>query len=151
MLALLFATTSHRVRTRYYRRTGHCSSSQRSEQQSWRWLNSTRLSPRTTLREQRYIVGARCFPKTDKKFLLNLTSTALLAYYCDDGMCLQFHADLYHMTMEIVSEEAKERIRETNHHFVDAVYSLLKATNIVTYSWTPWNQTACIKFKRYFL
>ena len=49
-------------------------------------------------------------------------------------MCLQFHADLYHMTMEIVSEEAKERIRETNHHFVDAVYSLLKATNIVTYS-----------------
>lgn len=47
---------------------------------------------------------------------------------------LQFHADLYHMTMDITTEAAKERIRETNHNFVDAIYSILKATNIVTYS-----------------
>ena len=46
----------------------------------------------------------------------------------------QFHADLYHMVMEVASEEGKERIANTSYKFSDCVYQLLKATKLVIYS-----------------
>ncbi|ELU16422.1 hypothetical protein CAPTEDRAFT_227810 [Capitella teleta] len=46
----------------------------------------------------------------------------------------EFHADLYHMTVEMASDGAKDRIRETTHTFIDSVWSILRSTKLVTYS-----------------
>ncbi|KAK2146360.1 hypothetical protein LSH36_614g02029 [Paralvinella palmiformis] len=46
----------------------------------------------------------------------------------------EFNADMYHMAMELVSDDAKERIRNTSHKFVYGVYTMLKSTKILTYS-----------------
>ena len=49
-------------------------------------------------------------------------------------LVFQFHADLYHMATEIMSEPGNERVMDTSQAFTDCVYQLLSATKIVTYS-----------------
>ncbi|XP_022108639.1 axonemal 84 kDa protein-like isoform X2 [Acanthaster planci] len=46
----------------------------------------------------------------------------------------QFHADLYHMVCELSTEEGMDRMGNTDFRFVDAVYQLLSATRLLTYS-----------------
>ena len=46
----------------------------------------------------------------------------------------QFHADLYHMSMEITSDAGKERIRSSNYKFIDSVYTILSSIKVLTYS-----------------
>ena len=38
------------------------------------------------------------------------------------------------MAMELATDDGKERMRTTSKQFIDAVYTLLKATRIITYS-----------------
>jgi len=46
----------------------------------------------------------------------------------------EFHADLYHMSMEITSDAGKERIRSSNYKFIDSVYTILSSIKVLTYS-----------------
>lgn len=69
-------------------------------------------------------------------------SSLLLAYVincvliyngCSMYFCFQFHADLYHMVLELSSDAGRERIT-TDFRFSDAVNQILSATKVVTYS-----------------
>jgi len=46
----------------------------------------------------------------------------------------QFRSNLYHHLVEYGSEEAKQRVKQTNYQFVDCVQQILSATKILTYS-----------------
>jgi len=46
----------------------------------------------------------------------------------------QLHSDLYHMVLDGASEEAQQRVKDSNFLFTDCVYQLLNATKIITYS-----------------
>ncbi|XP_061494346.1 dynein axonemal intermediate chain 7 [Rhineura floridana] len=46
----------------------------------------------------------------------------------------EFHSTLYHLIKDSGSEEAMEKIRQADYLFIDAVYQLLIATRVLTYS-----------------
>lgn len=46
----------------------------------------------------------------------------------------EFHADLYHMSQQILSDEGKERVDNTNHLFVNTVYRFFKLTEAAVFS-----------------
>ncbi|KAL4224695.1 Protein casc1 [Mactra antiquata] len=46
----------------------------------------------------------------------------------------EFRSNLYHLLLENVSAEAKERIKDSDYQFVDCVQQLLSATKILTYA-----------------
>ncbi|XP_070551634.1 dynein axonemal intermediate chain 7-like isoform X2 [Ptychodera flava] len=46
----------------------------------------------------------------------------------------EFHADLYHMVLDLSTEQGIDRMKLSSFQFVDAVYQLLSATRVITYS-----------------
>ncbi|XP_060632378.2 dynein axonemal intermediate chain 7 [Anolis sagrei] len=46
----------------------------------------------------------------------------------------EFHSTLYHLIKDASSEEGMERVSKTHYLFIDAVYQLLLATRVLTYS-----------------
>uniref|UniRef100_K7G7B4 Dynein axonemal intermediate chain 7 n=1 Tax=Pelodiscus sinensis TaxID=13735 RepID=K7G7B4_PELSI len=46
----------------------------------------------------------------------------------------EFHSTLYHLIKDFASEEALEKVKKTSCLFIDAVYQLLIATRVLTYS-----------------
>ncbi|XP_070553155.1 dynein axonemal intermediate chain 7-like isoform X9 [Ptychodera flava] len=46
----------------------------------------------------------------------------------------EFHADLYHMVLDLSTEQGTDRMKLSSFQFVDAVYQLLSATRVITYS-----------------
>ncbi|XP_042325811.1 dynein axonemal intermediate chain 7 isoform X5 [Sceloporus undulatus] len=46
----------------------------------------------------------------------------------------EFHSTLYHLIRDASSEEGMERVNHTHYLFIDAVYHLLLATKVLTYS-----------------
>ncbi|KAH0617144.1 hypothetical protein JD844_028844 [Phrynosoma platyrhinos] len=46
----------------------------------------------------------------------------------------EFHSTLYHLIRDASSEEGMERVNHTHYLFIDAVYHLLLATRVLTYS-----------------
>lgn len=57
----------------------------------------------------------------------SLSFMALLVYF-------QFKSNLYHLIVDTVSEEARDRIYNSSYEFVDCVKQLLEATKVLTYS-----------------
>ncbi|XP_026558803.1 protein CASC1 [Pseudonaja textilis] len=46
----------------------------------------------------------------------------------------EFHSTLYHLLKDTGSKEAMDRVRQSNYLFIDAVYQMLLATRVLTYS-----------------
>ncbi|XP_013927413.1 PREDICTED: protein CASC1 [Thamnophis sirtalis] len=46
----------------------------------------------------------------------------------------EFHSTLYHLLKDTGSKDAMDRVRQSNYLFIDAVYQLLLATRVLTYS-----------------
>ncbi|XP_070610474.1 dynein axonemal intermediate chain 7 isoform X2 [Erythrolamprus reginae] len=46
----------------------------------------------------------------------------------------EFHSTLYHLLKDYGSNDAMDRVRQSNYLFIDAVYQLLLATRVLTYS-----------------
>lgn len=46
----------------------------------------------------------------------------------------EFHADLYHMSLEITSDSGSERIRGSTYQFIDSVYTILSSVKVLTYA-----------------
>lgn len=46
----------------------------------------------------------------------------------------QFHADMYHMALQISPAEGQTRIKESSTEFTDTVAELLKSTRFLIYS-----------------
>ncbi len=42
---------------------------------------------------------------------------------------------MYHMYMEIGSEEGKERVKNVDSRYFKTVYRVLKATRLLTFAW----------------
>lgn len=46
----------------------------------------------------------------------------------------EFHADMYHMYLDICGEEGRSRVLSSNYRFIINVFKLLDATKVITYS-----------------
>ncbi|XP_064635495.1 dynein axonemal intermediate chain 7 homolog isoform X2 [Lineus longissimus] len=70
-----------------------------------------------------------------KKRSMKLKMTEFEEAFSDDyAEGTNFHADMYHMVLELASEDALTRIRESSFKFIDCVNQLLTGTKLVTYS-----------------
>jgi len=70
-----------------------------------------------------------------KKRTTKLKMTEFDETFSDDhAEGTEFNADMYHMTMELATDDAKDRIHSTNHKFVNSIYTILNSTKILTYS-----------------
>lgn len=68
----------------------------------------------------------RCFKLKMKEFDEEFSEV-----YADG---IQFHADLYHMVIELSSDAGRERMGQTDFKFVNAVNQILSASKVITYS-----------------
>jgi len=46
----------------------------------------------------------------------------------------EFHADMYHMAMQLCPEDGKQRLRDTSYGFTNTVQQLLESTRLLIYS-----------------
>jgi len=62
------------------------------------------------------------------------TAPSFTYFYVTCVLCVQFYADLYHLTTPAVSQTSVERISATHKNFIDAVHQLLCAVRLITYA-----------------